>query len=77
MTTIFQLYPSYDEDGNLTEDDRWEYEWDANNRLKKMSTRNAVLSFTTDVTYDFKYDYLGRRIEVKEMVSYWHGVGYC
>ena len=61
--------PGYDEDGNLTEDDRWEYEWDANNRLKKMSTRNAVLPFTTDVTYDFKYDYLGRRIEVKETVG--------
>ena len=34
-----------------------------------MSTRNAVLLFTTDVTYDFKYDYLGRRIEVKETVG--------
>lgn len=46
---------AYDDDGNTTSDGAWTYEYDANNRLKRMhnSTYNLL----------FKYDYMGRRVK--------------
>ena len=67
------VYPTFDDDGNLTEDARFEYTWDANNRLKKIETRSAaVTAGSVDWTLDFKYDHQGRRIEKKVT---WGGYG--
>jgi len=62
VTTLFR--PSsetftYDADGNLTDDAIWHYQWDAENRLKQMSTQPAV---SPSKTLYFTYDYLGRRV---------------
>ncbi len=46
---------NYDTDGNLENDEVWAYEWDAENRLRRMSRTGESL--------DFKYDYTGRRVE--------------
>ncbi|MCD6339381.1 MAG: hypothetical protein J7M29_08410, partial [Verrucomicrobia bacterium] len=32
----------YDDDGNLTQDGRWSYEWNGENRLIRMTTRSDV-----------------------------------
>jgi len=56
----------YDADGNLTNDGRWAYTWDAENRLIGMSALSSNIG-PTSVT--FGYDYLGRRIN-KHVVSY-------
>lgn len=52
----------YDADGNLTNDGRWTFKWDAENRLTNM------VSFTSAPVgskrfLDFTYDYRGRRIQ--------------
>ncbi len=53
----------YDEDGNLTDDGRWTYTYDAENRLRSMETRAAALSAgVPGQRFDFAYDYLGRRV---------------
>ena len=56
--------PLYDEDGNLTQDARWTYEWDAENRLVGMETRASwnTATLTLPVRLEFVYDYLGRRV---------------
>ena len=55
----------YDADGNLATDGRWDYTYDAENRLVQMNT--AVASRTlfggTWQRLKFTYDYLGRRVE--------------
>ncbi|MEO5913796.1 MAG: RHS repeat-associated core domain-containing protein [Luteolibacter sp.] len=56
--------PVYDADGNLTDDGRWKYSWDAENRLIQMETTNAA---TTNAGHPytklkFVYDWQGRRI---------------
>jgi RHS repeat-associated protein len=53
----------YDADGNLTRDGRWVYTWTAENRLRKMETRDDLPADVPDLTLEFKYDYLGRRIQ--------------
>lgn len=55
---------AYDEDGNLTQDGRWTYTWDAENRLLSVTTRTDVATATgmTPVHLDFAYDAQGRRI---------------
>jgi RHS repeat-associated protein len=60
--------PEYDDDGNLTKDGRWVYTWTAENRLRKMETRNDLPAGVPNLTMEFKYDYLGRRVQklVKE-----------
>ncbi len=50
----------HDDDGNLTSDGRWTYEWDAENRLKVM--RSLTGSPAPERRLVFEYDANGRRI---------------
>jgi RHS repeat-associated protein len=63
----------YDDDGNLTQDDRWNYTWDAENRLIRQETRwqgaNAIAGMPI-LRIDYKYDAYWRRVEKK--VSTWN-----
>ena len=55
--------PSYDEDGNLTNDGRWLYSWDAENRLIQMESTSDALSAGQSYTkLNFVYDWQGRRL---------------
>ena len=60
---------SYDADGNLTKDGRWEYAWDAENRLREMKTREDITYAGPDPLpiqrLTFSYDGLSRRIGKK------------
>ncbi len=61
---------TYDADGNLTEDSRWTYTWDAENRLLGMEEK----SFTAVAGWErhklsFGYDAYGRRI--RKAVQTW------
>ena len=49
----------YDADGNLTNNGRWAFTWDAENRLIGVSTRTAV---GPAQSIAFQYDWQGRRI---------------
>ena len=52
----------YDADGNMTNDGRWTYRWDGENRLVNMtSLTNAPTA--SQYKLDFMYDYRGRRIQ--------------
>jgi RHS repeat-associated protein len=51
-----------DLDGNLIADNRWNYTWDAENRLIRMVARTAV---GPQQRIDFEYDFRGRRIGKK------------
>jgi RHS repeat-associated protein len=65
---------SYDADGNLTQDGRWIYTWDAENRLVAMETRADVVAQASGLPrqkLDFTYDAQGRRVQKK--VSTWSG----
>jgi YD repeat-containing protein len=53
---------SYDADGNLTQDGRWDYTWDGENRLIRMVTRTAV---GPQQRVEFGYDFQGRRVSKK------------
>jgi YD repeat-containing protein len=53
---------SYDADGNLTQDGRWSYTWDAENRLIKMTSLSTAPT-ASKFNLDFSYDYLNRRIQ--------------
>ena len=50
----------YDDDGNLTQDGRWNYEWNGENRLIRMTTRSDVPGPHYQLT--FQYDWMGRRV---------------
>jgi RHS repeat-associated protein len=55
---------TYDEDGNLTSDGLVDYTWDAENRLVRMETSaNALTYGFPHRLLEFKYDYLGRRVQ--------------
>jgi YD repeat-containing protein len=54
----------YDADGNLTNDGRWAYTWDGENRLVAMTTNNLV---GPPYHLTFAYDYQGRRIQKTAM----------
>jgi len=57
--------PTYDDDGNLAQDDRWVYTWDAENRLIKMEVRKNGGQPIGGLPYrrlEFEYDWLDRRI---------------
>ena len=56
-----ELYAS-DEDGNLLNDGRWNYVWDGENRLVRMTARTTV---GPQLRLDFEYDWQGRRIGKK------------
>jgi len=51
----------YDADGNLISDGRWNYTWDAENRLVMMTVSNNTVGPQYQLT--FAYDYQGRRIQ--------------
>ncbi len=54
----------YDLDGNLKADGVWTYQYDAENRLTAMETTSAgVQGGMTAQRLEFKYDYMGRRVE--------------
>lgn len=55
---------TYDADGNLTSDGRWNYTRDAENRLRSMQAIAAV-PVEARKRLEFTYDYLGRRIQKK------------
>ncbi|NLX14561.1 MAG: hypothetical protein GXY44_13040 [Phycisphaerales bacterium] len=59
----FVYDPSQDEsenDGNLLQDGRNDYAYDAENRLIRVEPRNPSAN---DYMYEFSYDYVGRRVE--------------
>jgi RHS repeat-associated protein len=59
---------SYDLDGNMTSDGRWNYTWDAENRLVKMESRPDTPSGSWR-RIEWTYDALGRRIQ--QVTSIW------
>jgi RHS repeat-associated protein len=64
----------HDADGNLTNDGRWVYVWDAENRLTRMVSRSDTPS-TSWVSLTFTYDPQGRRIS--KVVSNWTGTAWA
>ncbi len=62
---------AHDLDGNLKQDGRWEYAWDAENRLVRMETRASIASAFPDLKkrLTFRYDSQGRRI--RKIVETW------
>jgi RHS repeat-associated protein len=52
----------YDADGNMTQDGRWKYFWDAENRLIRMETRPNLDSSIPKRKLEFGYDYASRRV---------------
>ena len=67
---------TYDADGNLTSDGRWDYVYDAENRLVSIQTHGTSTAFpiaNADARrLEFKYDYLGRRVQ-KTVRDGWNG----
>ena len=63
----------YDADGNTTNDGRWTFAWDGENRLVSMQAISTVPSGAKK-KLDFTYDYQGRRIQ--KIVSTWNGSAY-
>jgi RHS repeat-associated protein len=58
--------PVHDADGNLTDDGRWQYTWNAENRLVAMETASlAVTAGVPRQRLEFTYDYQGRRVTKK------------
>jgi RHS repeat-associated protein len=52
----------YDADGNLTQDGRWVYSWDGENRLIAVETATNVENLVPKMKLDFTYDYQSRRV---------------
>jgi RHS repeat-associated protein len=50
---------TYDADGNVTQDGRWNYTWDAENRLISLTPSMGV---GPQISLKFEYDWQGRRI---------------
>ena len=63
----------YDADGNLTNDGRWSYTWDAENRIASF-TRNSSAPTGSRVKLDCAYDSQSRRTQ--KIVSSWNGSTY-
>jgi len=59
----------YDLDGNLTNDGRWAYTWDAENRVTSF-TRNSAAPSGSKVKLDCQYDSKSRRTQ--KVVSTWN-----
>ena len=59
---------THDADGNLTQDGRWTYTWDAENRLVKQESLSSAPT-ASKYKLEFAYDHQGRRIQKK--VSTW------
>ena len=61
--------PVYDEDGNLTEDPRFFYTWDADNRLSSVEMRIAGLPAELPARrLELRYDAQGRRVMKRLLV---------
>jgi hypothetical protein len=71
VTTINGSLPH--RDGNLTQDGRWTYTWDGENRLINMTSLSGAPS-GSQLQLAFAYDYQGRRIQ--KVVSTNNGSGY-
>jgi YD repeat-containing protein len=56
---------AYDDDGNLTSDGRWDYTWDAENRLIRLVAKNTSPEVGPQQRIEFEYDWRGRRIGKK------------
>lgn len=70
---------SYDHDGNLLSDGIWNFTWDAENRLAVMETRSEAIGAIPSGDarrLEFKYDYLGRRVE-KIVRGGWNGSSFA
>ena len=66
----------YDADGNLTQDGRWTYAWDAENRLVRLETAPAAVSNGVPrLRLDFGYDWQNRRLS-KTVLTNWSGTAY-
>ena len=63
----------HDTDGNLTQDGRWIYIWDGENRLVAMDALSAVPA-AAKLRVEFEYDWRGRRIG--KTVKSWSGTSY-
>ena len=61
----------YDLDGDLTNDGRWAYTWDGENRLAQMQTLTNLPASVPQEKLLFGYDYQGRR--VSKVVSNFNG----
>jgi hypothetical protein len=63
-TPAASVIPTHDADGNLTFDGRWDYTWDAENRLTRMETDSTVAqnSGVPRQRLDFVYDSQNRRV---------------
>jgi len=61
----------HDPDGNLTQDGRWIYTWDAENRLIAMETVSGLRSTVPGRRLEFAYDHQSRR--VSKRVYEWDG----
>lgn len=62
LPAVYQTF-TYDEDGNLTGDGVWTYQWDAENRLIAMSTTNsAETAGYPKRTLNYRYDAQNRRV---------------
>jgi len=64
---------TYDVDGNLLSDGRWNYTWDGENRLLTMTSLSGAPSGSL-LQLNFAYDYMGRRIQ--KLVSTNNGTNY-
>ena len=64
---------TYDDDGNLTQDGRWVYAWDAESRLVTATARTDVPEGGKR-KLEFVYDFQGRRVQ--KVVHDWNGSGY-
>ena len=64
----------YDKDGNLTNDGRWTFYWDAENRLTNMTSLSSAPNAASKYKLEFAYDYQGRRIQ--KIVSTNNGSAY-
>lgn len=58
--TSFIRFVAYNADGNLLQDGRWNYVWDAENRLMQMTMNSGV---GPQYQLTFTYDPQGRRIQ--------------
>src|SRR6266516_4604518 len=72
VLTATETY-SYDGDGNQTNDGRWTFTWDGENRLMSMQALSSVPSGAKR-KMDFTYDYGGRRTQ--KILSTWNGSAY-
>jgi RHS repeat-associated protein len=63
----------YDVDGNTTNDGRWVFTWDAENRLTKIESRGDIPAGSRR-RLEFTYDSQWRRTQ--KIVSAWNGTGY-